>query len=403
MSIISAKNDLCRLACLLSGTLVFLVASVDVVAAPPDKAPDLSVPPGGLAAGLEVMAIVDFLEVESFNEGVMENPSDQVRRTHEPARSEKWKFGETFERFSFSGRVFSGLWRSASFQDQYFIEFIRVEGELAPDYRTVSRMKLTRTRFDRTSLEPPVNRGYTVVSLRFENLQYHPGLGNSFTFRFVPGKSRVFIDSARASFVETRYHSEVRIRWNGIRIDEGKNPVSGIPYVVFADVSFQKGAKPVPRTGEGRQPQTVTVVGDWPGNVDLMKWLSGRGVKVIDRTCAMKVEAAEGDETLPSDEGDAAASGLQESPAVESGLELPREDLTKYQGIVVEVIRTGSEKADLSARARILSGNVENELWLNLDYGRFKQFEDDELADWVRLQVESFNLDLHQMLIGLGL
>ncbi|GEM_PF-4704433 len=338
----------------------------------------------GLNAGAELMAIIDFVEVITYNEGVMENPADQVQTRHEPARSEKWKFGDQFERFSFDGRKFAGLWRSARFQDEYFVEFIHVEGEVAPGCRSVAWMTLTKTRFDRTSLEPPVNRGYTVLSLRFQDLQYNPGFGNSVTFRFVPGTSKVTINAARAEFLETSYHAETKTTWKGLKVDNGKNPVSGIPYQVFAEVTFDMWPPPGPPkpATAGAQEQTVTLVGDWVGFPEFIGVLSAwPGVKVVDRTTRERV-----------------AVDPEKDPA-----DLPRADLTEYKGIVLEAISIGRDPRDISARVRIVNGDMENELWLKLDYGLFGQFGEEAVSDWLRLQGESFRNELMEALKNAGL
>jgi hypothetical protein len=253
-------------------------------------------------------------------------------------------------------------------------------------------MVLTKTRFDRPSIEPPESRGYSVISLRFENLRYLPGLGSTVTYRFEPDKGKVTIIKALGSYLSTEYHSQTVTKWKGLRPDTGKNEVTGQPLQIFANVEFETWGRmkpPAPPAAPGPEWQTVTVRGDWPGLLPVIKWLKDRSkVSVIDKTTI--------------DEGAARqpiSQGAPDSAATKPDAGDPASD----KGIVVDITRTGTDPADMSARAWLRLPAGEQELFLNLEWDRFGKFDPDVHEKWFLLNSAKFRKQIIEILKAVGI
>lgn len=352
-----------------------------------------------LEAGTEIWATLDYLEVQTFNEGVMEKPEDQVRRTHELARQEKWQFGQQFEEFTYDGKRFTGRWRSADFQAEYFTEYVLVEGELAPDGASVKAMTLTRLRFERPSAEPPEQRGFVKIVLRFENLLHNPGLGNSVTYRFVPGRSRVAIESAVGDFLSTEYHAQTRTTWKGLALFTGPNEVTGQPRGIFASVTFETWGRqlPPPSPEARKAPKTVRVTGDSKLAAEVIAWLAKRpGVRIADGT-------ARTDAAIRQERALAEAGLLEEGTG--PGARAPEIAFDA----VLDMTSIGSDPRDISTRVTLRPNDVDSESFVememnfDLEMDRYLKLGDAAFGDWVRLRRDQFVAQLFRMLEQQGL
>lgn len=390
-----------RSGAILTGMAVLWIAAIHALPAQAAPSP-LPKDPGnviGLEAGTEVWASLDYLEVQTFNEGVMERPEDRVRRTHEPARLEAWKFGERFPTFTWDGRRFTGRWRSAAFQAEYFTEYVLVEGEMAPGGTSVARMVLTKIRYETPSTTPPEHRGFTKIVLRFENLEHLPGLGDTVTFRFVPGRSRVTIEKAVGNFLRTEYHSRTVTTWRGLGPFVGRNEVTGQNREVYATVAFtvrRRSAPSVQPTARDR-PLTVAVRGDSKLVAEGIAWLSRRrGVRVLDQT-ARSAEAVRRERALA--EAGLLAEGTGPSAQAPA---------TDPDVVVLEMTSTGRDPRDPSTRAVLQKRDVagetmQSEVAFDLEMERYQTLGDEEFGDWVRLRTADFLADLAALLEAAGL
>lgn len=378
---------------------VLLAVAVPVLAhaVPPSPAPKAGAV-RTLEAGTEMWATLDHLEVQTFNEGVMEKPEDRIRRTHEPARQEKWQFGQQFEEFTYDGRRFTGRWRSTDFQAEYFTEYVLVEGELAPDGASVKTMTLTRLRFERPSAEPPEQRGFVKIVLRFENLLHNTGLGNSVTYRFVPGRSRVVIESAVGDFLSTESHSQTRTTWKGLAPFTGPNEVTGQPRGIFASVTFETWGRQAPPPPEPRKgSKTVRVTGDSKLAAEVIAWLAKRpGVRIADGTA--RVDAA-----IRQERALAAAGLLEEGTG--PGARAPEMAFDA----VLDMTSIGTDPRDISTRVTLRPYDadsesfVEAEMNFDLEMDRYLKLGDAAFGDWVRLRRDQFVGQLFRMLEQQGL
>lgn len=378
---------------------VLLAATMPALAhaAPPPPAPKAGTV-RMLEAGTEMWATLDYLEVQTFNEGVMEKPEDRVRRTHDPARQEQWQVGQQFEEFTYDGRRFTGRWRSADFQAEYFTEYVLVEGELAPDGASVKTMTLTKLRFERPSAEPPEQRGFVKIVLRFENLLHNPGLGNSVTYRFVPGRSRVAIESAVGDFLSTEYHAQTRTTWKGLAPFTGPNEVTGRPREIFASVTFEPWGRQAPPPPEPRKaPKTVRVTGDSKMTAEVIAWLAKRpGVQVSDGT-------ARADAAIRQERALAAAGLLEEGTGPSAKAPEMAFDA------VLDMTSIGTDPRDISTRVTLhpcdadSESFVDQELVFDLEMDRYLKLGDAAFGDWVRLRRDQFVAQLFRMLEQAGL
>lgn len=364
-----------------------LIATTDTAAeAATLDNPGIPFPIRSITAGLEIWALLDFVEAEIFDEGVMAEEKDRIARSHEPARSEKWQFSATVEDFHYDGTHFSGVWRSAPFQDNYFIEYINFQGDMDQAGKMIRSLRLIKTRFDRTSLVEPLNRGASVIAVRFENLPGKPSLGNrSVVYSYVPGTSKVFIESAWGRHLATNYHSKVRTEWTGYKIDEGPNPVTGQKRDVFANVEFISWGRQTPPTrSPGPAIKTITVKGDWNGLPEIIAWLSERkGVAIIDHTSrvrkAVKTERDLADSGLTSDEP-MAAEEKESTPWV------------------LEANFSGPDPDDLSANATVVGPGLEAAMKLTLDHGLISDLGEKPAAEWTSQQTAAFR---HEIIVAL--
>ncbi|MFA6034641.1 MAG: hypothetical protein WC889_17210 [Myxococcota bacterium] len=382
-----------------SAVLLFLFAlaliAPDASAKPP--ANDLSAIPFPIrmvSAGTEMWALIDYNEAEVFNEGVRTHEKDRIRRDHDTSRSVKWQFSARYETFHFDGKNFSGLWRSPHFQDKYFNEFIRVDATLDDGGKAVRTMRLQKVRFDTTVNDDPLNRGYSVITLRFENLPGKATLGNqSIVYRFVPGVSKVFIEQAYGDQKKTSYQSKTDIKWKGLQVDDRPNPVTGKVPQANASIEFVSWGKsgppaPAPALHVDTRKE-ITVKGNWKGLPEVIAWLSARpGLRIIDHTKKVADAVAQ--------ESELARSGLTDTAAGAAGKK-------ESSPFVLEVVSSATDPKDLSAKATFTSYGKAVQLTMNLDYKNFVQFGDDALKDWSRDQTQAFQQEITDALIKAGL
>lgn len=348
-------------------TVIGLSLPESVAAAVPKPKQVLTPAVLSMRVGVEVPVVLDHEEVVTFNEGVMAEEKDRIKKTHDPRRMEKWHFSADLQQVVVDGNKFEGMWRSARFQDNYFVEFIRVEGELSGDSKRIVSLRVRKIRFDKTSLEEPVNRGYTYIALLFENLpdkRNFPKLPPS--YRFVPGVSKVTIEKAFANYVETKYHSRTTGHWKALRIDDSANPITGIRKELAAGVETTiKPQKAFPAPSRGAAKRILVVRGNWQGLKDLIARLSRLpDLVVVD----------------------------------ESGKEVGGD--TARPTLVVDT--TGTEPRDWSAHATFNDPRGEVSLDLALDFQRFSQFGDEALAEWIQSQAEVFQQEIVAALVNAG-
>lgn len=362
---------------LLLGLLGSLPVAARAAPAPvPPKTGDVRM----LEAGAELWVTLDYLEVQTFNEGVMEKPGDRVRRSHEAARQEQWKFGQQFETFTYDGKRFGGRWRSADFQAEFFTEYVLVEGELAPDGASVRTMVLTRLRFDRPSTEPPEQRGFSKIVLRFENLLPSPGLGTSVTYRFVPGKSRVAIETAVGDTLSSDYHSQTATTWKGLAPHTGRNDVTGQPREIHASVTLETWGRrgPPPAASPRSGPRTVRLSGDSKLAAEIIAWLGSRkGVTIADQTARSAAAIRQ--------ERDLAKAGLLEEG---SGPSAKAPDVVADADLQMTSI--GTDLRDPSTRAVLRVNGSETEVILDVEMARYQKLGDAAFGEWVRLRTAQF-------------
>ncbi len=380
---------------LLPFLLLGLVPIAGVRAAPPSPAPKAS-DVRRIDAGAELWVTLDYLEVQTFNEGVHKNPEDQIRRTHDEARQERWKLGEQFESFRYDGKTFAGRWHSPAFKAEYFTEFVMVEGVVAPGGASVPTLILTKVRFDRPSAEPPESHGYSKMVLHFKDLQRASGFGNSVTYRFVPGKSRVVEIAGIGEFLSTQYHSRTTTTWSGLAPFTGKNEVTGQPRDIHASITFHMGGRQAPPPAQAG-PRTVRVSGDSKLTAEAIAWLGKRkGVKILDGTARSA--------TAIQQERDLAKAGL-----LEEGTGPSAQAPQLASDAVLEMHSIGTDPRDASTRAvlRVRDGDTkavrEVELTLDLEMDRYLKLGNAAFGEWVRLRTAQFVEQLQDVLQQNGL